>query len=371
MKKLSVVSRQSSAIKYQPAVYIRESSVITKTMILIIGLLLFTIHFSLSAAYADEIRSKAAAIMEESTGRIMYGKNPNLKLPPASTAKLVSAMVVLDRVNVDEVVTISEKAANASPIKANFKAGEKVTVKTLLYAALIRSANDAAFALAETVAGSEEKFAELMNRKVLALGMSDTRFINSSGLPGQGQFTTVYDLARIMRHAMRYPIIRDIINTRASYATTEDGRTIFLKNINRLLWVDDSMIGGKTGYTRDARHCFVCAGEHGGDVVIVAVLGAPSREVLWKESEALMEKGFAIKDRKEEPVIYFTKADYDGSVQKASYKVKAPDVKKASYKKKNKYLKAKLNKGKANKKNKRQKANNANIAFKGNGGNKG
>lgn len=291
------------------------------------------IQGQLSSSFADEIRSRAAIVMEASTGRVLYGKNPNLKLPPASTTKLMTAMVALDRLDLNDVVTISERAAGVSPVKAHFRAGEKVTVKTLLYAALIRSANDAALALSEAVAGSEERFVEFMNQKLLALGMSDTRFINSTGLPGEGQHTTALDLSRMMRHAMRYPLIKEIINTKESTITTEEGRTIFLKNINKLLWEDDTVLGGKTGYTRAARHCFVCAGQQDDDMVIVAVLGAPSREMLWRETESLLGKGFAVKNSQEEPVVYFTRSDYRASLHKASYTVDSPEAKKVSYKK--------------------------------------
>lgn len=286
-----------------------------------IAFLFVTCHLLLATlVHADEISSKAAIVMEASTGRVLYGKNPNLRLPPASTTKLMTAMVVLDRLDINDTVTISERASNVSPVKANFKAGEKVTVETLLYAALIKSANDAALALAEAVAGSEERFAGLMNQKVLALGLSDTRFINSTGLPGEGQYTTAYDLARMMRHALRYPLIREVINTRASRVTTEDGRSIFLKNSNKLLWADDSVLGGKTGYTRKAGHCLVCVGEHDREMVIVALLGSPSRDRLWKESEDLLEKGSAIIDGRENPVLYFTRADYTSAIKEASYK---------------------------------------------------
>lgn len=303
--------------------------------------LMAAVHSIPFAAHADVVRSKAAIVMEASTGRVLYGKNPNLKLAPASTVKLMTAMVALDKVDINEVVIISEKASAVPPIKANFKTGEKVTVKTLLYAALMRSANDAAFALAETVAGSEEKFAELMNEKALSLGISDTRFINSTGLPGQGQYTTVYDLSRMLRHALRYPLIKEIISIKESNITTEDGRAIFLKNINKLLWEDDSMLGGKTGYTRQARHCFVCAGHQANETVIVAVMGAPDRETLWKESESLLGKGFAVKNSREEPVVYFTRSDYKALVHKASYKTVSAGIKKASYRKDSRKMKGK------------------------------
>jgi D-alanyl-D-alanine carboxypeptidase (penicillin-binding protein 5/6) len=294
------------------------------------------VHCLLSTVFAGEISSRAAVVLEPSTGRVLSGKNPNLRLPPASTTKLMTAMVVLDRANLNDVVTISGKAAEISPIKANLRAGERMTARNLLYAALLRSSNDAAFALAEHTAGSEERFVEFMNQKAHALDLVDTHFINATGLPGQGQYTTAYDLAKMMRNAVKYPVIREIVNTKESIITTEGGRTIPLRNINRLLWSDESMLGGKTGYTRAARHCFVCAGEQGNDMVIVAVLGAPSRNMLWRESEGLLGKGFAVKHSSEEPAVYYTKSDYNTSIHKASYKVKAAEDKKVSKKKRHK-----------------------------------
>ncbi|MEK6653095.1 MAG: D-alanyl-D-alanine carboxypeptidase family protein [Nitrospirota bacterium] len=283
---------------------------------------------------ADEIKSKAALAMEASTGRVLFAKNPNLRLPPASTTKLVTAMVVLDRARLNETVTISEMAAEVPSIKGTrFKPGETVTVETLLYAALLRSANGAAFALAEHVAGSEEKFVELMNRKIAAIGASDTKFINATGLPGKGQQITAYDLAKILRHALKYPVIREIIGTREADISTSEGRTISLENTNKLLWSDEGAVGGKTGYTRLARHCFVYAGKREGETVIVAILGAPSRKMLWDEAEQLEGKGFDVIARDGQPVIYFTKADYTKPAGKAAYK-------KNSRGKKSKYAKA-------------------------------
>jgi D-alanyl-D-alanine carboxypeptidase (penicillin-binding protein 5/6) len=321
-------------MRKQSAVQRLTFSMEDRRVLILAVFLLFAFHSLLSTAHAAEIRSKSAVAIEASTGRILYGKNPNLRLPPASTTKLMTAMVVLDRVTLSDTLVISERAATVSPVKAHFRAGEKVTVETLLSAALIKSANDAAYALAEGVGGSEERFVDLMNQKVIALGLSDTKFINATGLPGHGQYTTGYDLARMLRYALRYPLIKEIINTKASRISTEDGRAIFIKNSNRLLWADESMLGGKTGYTREAKHCFVCASEHANETVITALMGAPSRETLWKESEELMEKGFAIINGKEEPLMDFTRADYKASVQPAAYKVKTTEVKEGSHKKK-------------------------------------
>ncbi len=300
-----------------------------------VSVLFLFVHDSI----AFDINSKAAVVIEASTGRVLYGKNPNLKLPPASTTKLMTAMIVLDRLGLNDIVTISERASRVSPIKANFHAGERVTVETLLRAALIKSANDAAYALSEAVSGSEERFAELMNSKAMAIGMSDTRFVNSTGLPDDRQYITAYDLARMLRHALRHAFIREVLNTRTDRIQTEDGRTIFLKNSNKLLWEDESVIGGKTGYTRVAKHCFVCASENDGESVIVAVLGSPSREDLWRESEVLISKGFNILKGVEEPGIFFDRADYEGVVKKASYKKKV-SYNSSKVKQKNKSLKS-------------------------------
>ena len=272
-------------------------------------LLLFTVHFSLSTSYADDINSRAAVVMDASTGAILYAKNPDLRCPPASTTKLMTAIVAIERADIHDIVTISRNASRTPPHKAGFKEGDKVTVEELLNAALISSANDAAVALAEEVAGSESRFVELMNRKAAAIGAHDTRFINANGLPGAGQYTTATDLSKIMGYALRYSKLREIIGTRVSEISTERGKAIFLRNTNKLLWSEDDLVGGKTGYTRKARHCFVCAAERRQDTVIVTILGSPSREDLWKESASLITRGFYAIENNEEPVIYLAKAD--------------------------------------------------------------
>jgi D-alanyl-D-alanine carboxypeptidase (penicillin-binding protein 5/6) len=294
--------------------------------------LLFLVLLLISPVSAEEIKSRAAVVMDATTGRVLYAKNPGLRLMPASTTKLMTALVVLERAHLDDVVTVSRNAAYTPPIKIGLRKGDKVTIETLLNAALIKSANDAAVVLAEAVAGSEDGFAELMNRKALALGLNDTRYINSNGLPGSGQYITAYDLAEIMRSAIRYPLLREILGTRVAEVSTEGGKTMFVKNTNRLLWADDEFMGGKTGYTREARHCFVGAGERQSETIIVALLGTPSRDLLWAETEALMALGSRVLNNLEEPVVLITKFDYD-----------AAKMKKASYKKKIRIKKSKKN----------------------------
>jgi D-alanyl-D-alanine carboxypeptidase (penicillin-binding protein 5/6) len=294
----------------QSRVQSAESFIDTKWFLYLFVFFLFAIYLLLSSVvFAEEIKSRAAVVMDAVTGRLLYAKNPDLNLLPASTTKLMTALVVVEKAKLSDVVTISRKAANTPPTKVGFKEGDKVTIETLLYAALVKSANDAAVALAEAVAGSEEEFVKLMNRKALAIGAEDTKFINANGLPGDGQHITAYDLSKIMRQAIKYPILKEILGTRITEVATETGKSKFIRNTNRLLWSDEELLGGKTGYTRQARHCFVCAGERDHETIIVALLGAPSRDLLWKESEELMAFGVKVINRSEEPVIYLTKSD--------------------------------------------------------------
>jgi D-alanyl-D-alanine carboxypeptidase (penicillin-binding protein 5/6) len=265
----------------------------------------------LTDSLADNIRSRSVVVMDTSTGKILYAKNPYLKRLPASTTKLMTSIIAVENTNPSERVTISRHASRVSPHKAGFREGDQVTVKQLLYATLLDSANDAAVALSEGVAGSEMNFVSLMNAKARSIGAENTRFVNSNGLPGRGQYTTAYDLAKIMGYALRHQTLKKIIATRETDITTEEGDSISLMNTNKLLWNDEDMIGGKTGYTRRAMHCFVCAAERENRTLIVAVLGSPSRKNLWRESEILIDKGFDLLENNRKPVIYTTGAASD------------------------------------------------------------
>lgn len=294
-----------------------------------------SVNLPKSQTYGDKNKTdiaaetRAAVAMDVSTGKILYAKNPDLKCLPASTTKLMTAIVSIENAALDSVVTVSKNASNVSPHKAGFKTGDKVTVEKLLYAALISSANDAAVALAEGISGSEAGFVELMNRKAAAIGASNTKFTNPNGLPGPGQYITASDLSKIMQYALRYPKLKEIIGTRFAEISTLNGASIFLKNTNKLLWSDEEIIGGKTGYTKKARHCFVGAAERENDKIIVALLGSPSRKDLWKQSETLIEKGFEVKENGEEPLVYCTQtksfsenASFDNEIKIKNNKTK-------------------------------------------------
>jgi len=299
--------------------YTPEMKKITTTVFFALLSLVLCRALPVHAAPGEDIKARGAVVMEAATGKVLFAKNPELKLFPASTTKLMTALVVLDWKRPTDLVTISERAAAAPPTKVGLHHGDTITISALLHAALIRSANDAAVALAEAVAGSEEAFVDLMNRKAVSLGLYNTRFINPNGLPGPGQHTTALELAQIMREAIRYPLLKEILETRVTDVSTAEGRTKTIRNTNHLLWSDQELILGKTGYTREARHCFVSAGDCGSGTLVVALLGEPDRGLLWSETANLMALGGRVINHLEEPVVYITSVDYDATkVKRAS-----------------------------------------------------
>ncbi len=236
------------------------------------------------------IPAKAAVVMDAS-GNVLFSKFPDAKLAPASTVKLVTAMVSIDLLPPDQKVKISKHASKARSIQLRLRPDEELAVFDLLQLSLVASVNAAAVALAEAAAGSERDFAILMNRKVQELGAHNTLLTNASGLPKGVQYTTANDLALIMKAALTYPLIREILGKRGCLVRTTAGREIILQSSNELLWQKDNVIGGKTGYTGDARHCFVCAINTEKGPMISAVLGARSRSHLWKSALMLTEIG--------------------------------------------------------------------------------
>ena len=149
-----------------------------------------------------------------------------------------------------------------------------------------------ALALAEAIAGSEQRFVPLMNEKALSLGAKDTKFINATGLPGPGQYTTALDLSKILNHALRFSKLREIIRTPKARITTEKGKVFHLSSTDKLLRSDEKVLGGKTGYTRRAGHCFVGAAQDETRTILVAILGSRNRKSLWMETEKLFSTNY-------------------------------------------------------------------------------
>jgi len=236
------------------------------------------------------IAAKAWIVIDENDS-VLSEKFPSAKLPPASTVKLMTAMVALDHLDSAASVTVSSRARAARSGKPRLLAADVLTVSDLLHLALMRSNNSAAVALAEAGGGSENAFVAMMNQKAKEIGANDTHFETASGLPKGRQYTTARDLTIILKKALTYPLIREILGKKAWLVKTAAGRELFLSNTDNLLWSRTDMIGGKTGFTCNARHCFVGAMDTEKGLLYTAVLGAPSRSRLWKSTLMLAEIG--------------------------------------------------------------------------------
>ncbi len=250
---------------------------------------------------APEVAARAAVLMNPVTGEVLFAKEPHLRLPPASTTKVLTALVALDRLDPNARLPVSAQAASTAPSRIGLRAGEVVSTQDLMYGLLLKSGNDAAETLAEAVGGSVYQFAGLMNAKAGQIGARDSHFTNPHGLPDDDHYTTVYDLALIFRQAMHYPMFADIVRTRSAALRIESGqeglrgdwRMVPVHNTNRLLASYEGVRGGKTGFTFKARHCFVGEADRGGIPLIVAIFNSPSRGTLWQDARNLLDYGFA------------------------------------------------------------------------------
>jgi D-alanyl-D-alanine carboxypeptidase len=257
----------------------------------------------------EDINAISAVAIDGETGKILFAKNPHLKIPPASTVKLVTAMIVLDKLPLDKKVKISRRAGETPSIPPILYPGEIYTVKDLLYLMLMKSSNQAAVALAEAVAGSERSFVKLMNEKVQSFGLKESHFATASGLPAPDQYTTSYELALILYEALKYSFIRKIISTPVKIIRSKTGRTLVIRNTNKLLEdpsVKNKVIGGKTGFTRLSKHCLVNVANEKGRLIITAVLGAPDRETLWEDTKNLLKFSELVFEKKLSPVFINT-----------------------------------------------------------------
>lgn len=253
---------------------------IIKKMIAIVFVLLFAADMIMTPAAEAYAISAKAAIFSNSTKVVRYyGKGVHNKVLPASTAKVMTALLVLEKLPLNTVVTASKRASQAQPTKIYVKPGEKFKVSDLLYAILIKSANDAAIVLAEAVAGSEWKFVQMMNERAKEINCHHTRFANSNGLPTkEKQYTTPYDMYLIFRRALRHPFFKAAIKMKYKTIRSLAGRKISLKSHNKILFFDwKRKIYGKTGYTRAAGGCFVGYITKGTDICIIAVFGCTSK----------------------------------------------------------------------------------------------
>ena len=260
-------------------------------------LALFVSLFSLSALAQSvpppALAANAWVLVDHATGQVLAGKDPDARIEPASLTKLMTAYLTFAALKAgtlspDQQVPVSERAWRMEGSRMFIEPNKPVTVDELIRGVIVQSGNDACVALAETIAGSEEAFAALMNREAQRLGMTNTNFTNSSGLPDPQLYTTAGDLARLAA-----AIIRDFPEYYSLYSLKEfTYNNIKQPNRNRLLYMDPTVDGMKTGHTSSAGYCLVSTAQRGQRRLISVVLGAASDTVRAQESLKLLNFGF-------------------------------------------------------------------------------
>ena len=240
------------------------------------------------------IKGKAAILIDESDGRVIYAYNADARRAMASTTKIMTGILSIETLPLDRVITASKKAAAVGESEIGLVPGEQMKVRDLLYALLVQSANDVAVDLAEASAGSESAFVAKMNEKAAALGLTNTHYANSHGLDQTGHYTSARDLASLARYAMQNPLFRELVSTATTTIPWPGHSTsMTLKNHNRLLGKVDYVNGVKTGFTDDAMFCLVSSGTLNGTSLIAVVLGGDNWDAVDSTSTALLQYGFS------------------------------------------------------------------------------
>ncbi len=234
------------------------------------------------------IGAQAAILIEQSTGKVLFGQNAHQKLPMASTTKIMTALIAIERGNLDDIVTTASEAYGVEGSSMYIQKNEKLSLKDLVYGLMLNSGNDAAIAIAIHIGGSIEGFADLMNERALSLGLANTHFVTPNGLHDPEHYTSAFDLAAIAREAMNNETFREIAAT--SYYSAETGnvkRT--LKSKNKILWQYEGGNGIKTGYTEAAGKCLVFSAKRADMELIGVVLNSPD---IFPESMNMLDYGF-------------------------------------------------------------------------------
>lgn len=257
--------------------------------VLALAVLLCMPRIGLATENSPEIAAGGSALMESDSMRLLAGSHTDVRLPMASTTKIMTALLAIEHCDLDQMVPIPDEAVGVEGSSMYLARGETIRMKDLLYGLMLTSGNDAAVAIAITVAGSVEAFAEMMNERALEIGCTDTNFVTPNGLHDENHYTTASDLCRIACTAMQSETFCEIVST--EYYQTETGdKQRTLKNKNRILWQYDGGNGIKTGYTKKAGRCLVFSAKRGKTQLVGVVLDCPD---MWNAAESLLDYGFA------------------------------------------------------------------------------
>lgn len=257
--------------------------------VVLAGALAAAVHSSTAAA-TPTVDARAYEVVNAATGEVISARNAGARLPMASITKLMTVIVALEHAKLDDVVTVDQDAVGVSGSGVRLRDGERLTVRDLVEAALIQSANDAAVALAAHVGhGDEDRFVAMMNAKARQLGLRSTHFERADGLDAAGHVSSAHDLNRLAQLAMREPVIRSVVGVRDT--TIAGGRS--LHTWNDLLGSFPGLIGVKTGHTSNAGWCQVAAARGPGFTIYATVLGSPSRSARNADLAELLSFGLS------------------------------------------------------------------------------
>ncbi len=243
-----------------------------------------------------DILSRSAVVYERNSKQVLFGKNENQKVPMASTTKIMTAIVMVEELEKQDIpfnteVVVAKEAAIIQGSRLGLSIGDKITYNDLLYGLMICSGNDAAVQIAISVGGSIEGFAELMNNKAKELGLTNTNFVTPHGLDKDNHYTTAYELAIIADYALNKAKIREVVSTQNCNVTI-DGRIKNISNTNELLGYLEGVNGVKTGFTNKAGRCLVTSVNRDGFEIITVVLGADTKKIRTRDSIKLIEYAY-------------------------------------------------------------------------------
>lgn len=230
-------------------------------------------------------------LLDVESGQVLFTKEKDKKLPPASITKILTAIMAIESGKMEEIVTIGPNPRKLEGTSVYLEEGEKVKLRELVKAALVYSANDAALAIGEYLGGTEEKFVKTMNERAREMGAQNSNFVNSHGLSVENHYTTAYDMALIARYAMQNEIFREIVKIKVQDWQGKAWQTRLI-NKNQLLWSYEGATGIKTGYTTEAKCTIVASATRGTQSFLAVVLGSQGKTT-WTDAQSLLDYGFS------------------------------------------------------------------------------
>lgn len=265
--------------------------------ILLIIMSFFVLNLNVLAEEDFAPNGKSAILVDNLSGKVLYEKNADEKLAPASMTKLASMLMVMEAIDdgnlkFEDKVTISEEAANMGGSQVFLQAGEVYTVYDLLKSVAIASGNDAVVALAEKIGGSQSGFVDMLNKRLKEIGATNTNFVNAHGLDAEGHYSTARDMSIIARELLKHPKILEFTSIYEEYLEKNDGSRIWLVNTNKLVRFYDGVDGLKTGFTKTAGYCLTATASKNNFRLISVVMGEDTSENRSSDTVKMLNYGF-------------------------------------------------------------------------------